>query len=214
MSKLVRGRSMVKMVGMLSVVAALVGIMLTVPVTETNAANIVVNGGFEDPQISGWSVYSSIPGWNATIGGIEIQNHAAGSPYEGSQHVELDAYYNSTMIQTVNTTAGQSYNLSFAYSPRPYVGKGSNGIDVFFGSTPVASLAADGGSVTSWIVYNYTVTATESLTDLQFVATGVSDSYGGYIDAVSLNAVPVPPALWLLGSGLVGLVGIRRKIGN
>jgi hypothetical protein len=25
------------------------------------------------------------------------------------------------------------------------------------------------------------------------------------------NAVPIPPSVWLLGSGLVGLVGLRRK---
>lgn len=29
--------------------------------------------------------------------------------------------------------------------------------------------------------------------------------------SVELNAVPVPAAVWLLGSGLLGLVGIRRK---
>jgi hypothetical protein len=28
---------------------------------------------------------------------------------------------------------------------------------------------------------------------------------------VSTNAVPVPPTVWLLGSGLLGLVGLRRK---
>ena len=28
------------------------------------------------------------------------------------------------------------------------------------------------------------------------------------------RAVPIPAAAWLLGSGLLGLVGIRRKINN
>jgi hypothetical protein len=27
----------------------------------------------------------------------------------------------------------------------------------------------------------------------------------------NLNAVPVPAAVWLLGSGLLGLIGIRRR---
>ena len=33
----------------------------------------------------------------------------------------------------------------------------------------------------------------------------------GGLNTVVLNAVPVPSALWLLGSGLTGIVGIRRK---
>ncbi|MCK5232472.1 MAG: VPLPA-CTERM sorting domain-containing protein, partial [Desulfobulbaceae bacterium] len=28
---------------------------------------------------------------------------------------------------------------------------------------------------------------------------------------VDVNPVPVPAAVWMLGSGLVGLMGIRRK---
>jgi hypothetical protein len=45
------------------------------------------------------------------------------------------------------------------------------------------------------------------------------DSYTGlqnngrafFIDAVEANAVPVPGAVWLLGSGLVGVLGLRKK---
>lgn len=34
----------------------------------------------------------------------------------------------------------------------------------------------------------------------------------GYdIDAVKVNATPIPSAAWLLGSGLIGLVGLRRR---
>ena len=32
-----------------------------------------------------------------------------------------------------------------------------------------------------------------------------------YTDSVRVSAVPVPPAVWLFGSGLIGLVGIARR---
>lgn len=34
---------------------------------------------------------------------------------------------------------------------------------------------------------------------------------GKFIDAVGVSPVPVPAAFWLLGSGLAGLIGLRRK---
>ena len=41
---------------------------------------------------------------------------------------------------------------------------------------------------------------------------GTSDFSGGEIDAFSdVAAVPVPGAVWLMITGLLGLVGIRRK---
>ncbi len=34
----------------------------------------------------------------------------------------------------------------------------------------------------------------------------------GGISLASINNVPIPGALWLLGSGLIGLLGLRRKL--
>jgi hypothetical protein len=44
--------------------------------------------------------------------------------------------------------------------------------------------------------------------DGAILALGDSGS-GGRL--VLLNPVPVPAAVWLLGSGLIGLIGIRRR---
>ncbi len=40
----------------------------------------------------------------------------------------------------------------------------------------------------------------------------IQSSYYGVWTSFELGAVPVPAAVWLLGSGLIGLIGIRRKI--
>jgi hypothetical protein len=34
---------------------------------------------------------------------------------------------------------------------------------------------------------------------------------GKFIDAVGVSSVPVPGAVWLMGSGLLGLIGLRRR---
>ena len=51
--------------------------------------------------------------------------------------------------------------------------------------------------------------------ELSYIDLG--DAYGDLVSfnvpmgSTSINAVPVPAAAWLLGSGLLGLVGIRRR---
>ena len=76
-------------------------VVLTFTSTGTWADdNLVVNGSFEEPAISGWGVFNSIPGWTKlSYYGIEVQNRVAGSPYDGNQHVEMDSYGSSAMRQ-------------------------------------------------------------------------------------------------------------------
>ncbi|HNS21101.1 MAG TPA: DUF642 domain-containing protein [Sedimentisphaerales bacterium] len=187
-------------------------------------ANLITNGSFEAPdQATGtWSVYGSIPGWTTTFGpGIEIQDHVTGLAYDGDQFVELDSHSNSGMQQSISVIAGESYDLSFAYSPRPSVDAASNGIRVWFDGALLDTIAYSGigQSGTSWTVLNYTVTAASEIATLVFEAVGISNSYGGYIDDVCLElsanpAVPAPGAIVLgaMGTSLVGWLRRRRAL--
>lgn len=65
--------------------------------------------------------------------------------------------------------------------------------------------------VNGWDEFALTI-CLNSDTETPFFAIGVSD-YQNQIN-VSVDAVPIPSALWLLGSGLLGIVGIRRKYRN
>ena len=181
------------------------------------SAELVTNGGFEAPAIPNhsFSYLHSIPGWTLASGpAIEIQNHVAGSPYAGNQFVELDSSANSGMYQDLSTVVGRTYELSFAYSARPGIAANSTGINVSWGGLSVANpdLSGIGLTDTSWKVYKYDLKADSTTTRLQFTATGISDSYGGYLDAVSVSAIPEPSVVALSGiAGLVALGGIIRR---
>jgi len=180
-------------------------------------ANLLLDGGFEQPALSrgSFTTVTSMPGW---IGAptIEVQNHVAGSPFEGNQFVELDTDANSSMYQDIATIAGVGYKIHFEYSPRPGVSALSNGISASWGNTLYAMVALNGLGLndTAWTGYDFTAYATGPSSRLMFSAFGTSDSLGGYLDNVSVTAVPEPGSLQIFGLGLVILAtiaGTRRR---
>lgn len=184
--------------------------------TNPARANLIVNGSFETPDIptGTFQIFPSIPGWSTTFGsGIEIQDHVAGSPFVGAQHVELDSNDNSGMSQVVSTVPGQTYHLSFAYSPRPGVSADSNIIQVFFNGVQLDTLALSGVGLqdTFWQVFGYNVVPSVTSSTLEFRAAGVSDTLGGYLDDVQFDRnVSEPSTLMLFGVGSLTLVGFGR----
>lgn len=192
----------------------LMAIALFALTSQVNAApvNLVVNGSFENPDIrSGtWSTYSSIPGWSTTGAGVEIRDNVVGTAYDGTQFAELDSKSNSSIYQTLSTTAGKAYTLTFAYSPRINQPASTNPIEVYWNNALLSSITGTGGKVNNWILYSFVVNGTGQDV-LKFAAAGISDSLGGGLDAVSVSAVPLPAALLLFGPALLGFMGLRRK---
>lgn len=191
--------------------------------TTCAQASLINNGSFESPYLSsGWKVYQNVGDWETVSGpGIEIQNSGVVvTAQDGNQYVELDSHHatdtNSVMKQAVDLTVG-SYILDFYYQPRNNWVLNSSGI--FYGiggfdTNHIDSNAfyADGFNGWTQIFLAFDI-VTDGAYDIIFGAEGRDDSYGGFIDNVSLNAAPVPEpsTMILLGSGLAGLVWYRRK---
>lgn len=69
---------------------------------------------------------------------------------------------------------------------------------------------------TSTIFPDMALPTTLNLSDFDFAQQVILGRDGGpsaqgWIETLSLTSVPVPPAIWLFASGLLGLIGISRK---
>ena len=152
----------------------------------------------------GFTTLSSYEGWTGGANGIEVQyNNVAGRAFSGNNFVELDTSANSSMSRMIS--AG-NYILSYWYSDRPGVAARSNGIAVLLdGDRAFTSPGGAGGSQTDWRQQTFAFNVRER-TRLTFRAIGTSDSLGGYIDSVSLSAVPEPTtwAMMIAGFGMMG----------
>jgi hypothetical protein len=179
-------------------------------------ANLVVDGSFESYSTvtpGTWSIFGSGYGWTTGSNGVEIRNGIAGTAADGARFAELDTTANSWISQIIQTNANQSLELSFAYAPRAGVAANSSGIEVFWNNLSLGIITGDGNSGTSWLDHVYDVQAdANGFGVLKFVATGVSDSFGGSLDKISVTAVvPEPASLALLSLGLGALAASRRR---
>lgn len=179
-------------------------------------ANLVTNGSFEaDVQASGtWGIYSNLTGWTGASE-VELRNNVAGVASDGVNYVELDTTSNNSIFQMINTAVGDVYDLSFDYSPRTGVSSQSNPIQAFWNGSLLSQITGSGIGKTgnNWYTLSFLVVGT-GVDKLSFSAAGISDSFGGGLDNVSLVSLVPEPGVWSsLSAGLllIGFMAFRRK---
>lgn len=177
-----------------------------------SAQNLLTNPSFEAPDVAPGTaeIFASIPGWTDEACGIEVQDNCCGAPSDGSQHVELDAdSCTSAISQTVTTTPGAKYVLSFDFSPRP--GVFDNHVIVTWNGSQVFDLieiSPPGGDV-DWQHHAAVVTATGTTSTVEFAGADPPDGVGSYLDNL-----PEPGRTAALLAGLAMIVGLARQRGK
>ena len=189
-------------------------------VNDGTGPNLVNNGSFEQGHIdlagTDWSIYSSLPNppgnpWTYGADHIpfEVQIGEPGglAAQDGIALVELDGdttgnghagqatpdpvHTDATIQQVIaGTVAGQEYELTFYYSPRP--GDSANndsGLRVLWNGVEIDNI--DSTNLPSgWTQITLHVIGTGNDT-LAFQGTGPEDEFGAFIDNVSLHAVTI-----------------------
>lgn len=170
-------------------------------VAATANANLLVNGSFEDNNVSNgawqWFNAQQVAGWDGS--NIEIWDDLYGfESFDGDQHAELNAHGQNGQVfsisQTFDTAAGYTYDVSFAYAAR------ANNNEVFLfeivsGNTALVSDLMDDHTVRTWIEHATSFVAQSTQTTIRFTSIVPSTgTVGNFIDDVVVTAsLFVPP---------------------
>jgi hypothetical protein len=199
-------RKIVAIMGTLLVILGLVGI----------AGADLVNPGFETGGFNGWTVnnssFAEVVTSAQTNDGTPFS--AAAGSYFAVASSGLDENAATTISQTVHLNAGQSFVGYALFDGRDYIPFNDYAFvkvnDTTIWTSDIAAVGDYGH--TDWVQWVFTAASAGDYNFLYGVV-NVGDNLlnsRAFFDGQT-SAVPIPGAVWLFGSGLLGLVGIARR---
>lgn len=168
--------------------------------------------GFENEGQAGSVLnYNSFVNWDVTDGTVDLIKN--GNQWgivcsSGSFCVDLDGSTGDAgILTTKNGFNAGKYKVSFDLSGNQRNGPADQ-ISVLFGAGALLNhLLLDWDE--NWHTYTFLVDLVDG-DKLSFRNFG-GDNVGAILDNIHVSAVPIPAAVWLFGSGLMGFLAMRRK---
>lgn len=195
---------------------------------QSAAANLIVNGGFEQTN-NGFSETQTPLGWT-NVGHTDgvIAYSVFNTPaYEGSYFYDEGGYGDASnapgdgIEQTIATNPGQTYTLRYGLTGENVSGVELSDVLINGALAQQETLTVNssyGELAAPFSTYTLTFTATGASTTIAFVTDANSPSFGNndpMIDGISVDVGGVPePASWALmltGFGLAGAMVRSRK---
>jgi hypothetical protein len=197
----------------------LITVVLLLTVSGYAHSNLIVNGGFESPDISSGWTYGADPSGSWQGDNIEVwaSGFSGVDSYEGNQHAELNAHsYDGTVwsiYQSFDSMLAEVYNISFAYRARQNSSEAFR-VTLHDSNGTILDDLIDDHVTGQWNYFADSFLGTGNEITLTFTSVNpATGTAGNFLDGVQVTSnVPEPSTLVLFGLGLAGLgFGTRHR---